>query len=129
VLIPQAQFVARNKSKEGETCKPFQIRSLAYLQVGVYILSEKMNANQTDHSFSGLFGDIIEGRVVKRSKHRLEWNRKDVSHAFRKALQLHGYAPLRVQEVNANPGERIPAFFVEDRIAYFGWVFWEKFTG
>jgi hypothetical protein len=25
-------------------------------------------------------------------------------------------------------GERVPAFFIKETTAYFGWVFWEKFT-
>ena len=33
-----------------------------------------------------------------------------------------------MEKINVQPGERVPAFLIEQRIAYFGWVFWEQFT-
>ena len=75
-----------------------------------------------------VLGDIIEGRNVKRAKHDLWWNNASVSGEFVEALQRFGYVPMQVSQVQVEPGERVPAFYIEDGTAYFGWVFWEKFT-
>ena len=72
--------------------------------------------------------DIIDGKIVKRSKHELKWDTRDVSLEFIEALNKAGYAQHLVQDINIQPGERVPAFFIEDGVAYFGWVFWEKFS-
>lgn len=77
---------------------------------------------------SEVFTDIIEGRIVKRSKHDLVWNGRDVSLEFLEALKRHGYRSMLVQQVEVQPGERIPAFVIDNNTAYFGWVFWEKFS-
>lgn len=74
------------------------------------------------------FHDIITGTGVKRSKHELELDGVSVVEAFLKELEKHGYTPTTVANVGIQPGERVPAFYIEDRTAYFGWVFWEKFT-
>lgn len=73
------------------------------------------------------FRDIIHGKTVKRSKHELLWEGRDVSDLFIEELKREGYAPTTVADVDVTPGQRVPAFFVENRTAYFGWVFWEKF--
>jgi hypothetical protein len=75
-----------------------------------------------------LFGDIIAGREVKRSKHELRWGSRDVTLDFVESLEQHGYRAMTVADVQAAPGERVPAFFIEGTTAYFGWVFWEKFS-
>jgi hypothetical protein len=72
--------------------------------------------------------DIVDGRIVKRSLHTLQWNRRDVSGEFVDVLQQSGYTPMYVQDVNVEPGERTPAFYLHEGTAYFGWIFWEKFT-
>jgi hypothetical protein len=75
-----------------------------------------------------LFFDIIDGKVVKRAKHELVWEGRDVSLEFAEALIASGYALTTVSKVLVQPGERVPAFYLHDGIAYFGWVFWEKFS-
>ena len=72
--------------------------------------------------------DIIEGKIVKRSRHDLRWETRDVTFEFIKALKAAGYEQTLVQEVAVKPGERVPAFVIEGQVAYFGWVFWEKFS-
>ena len=72
--------------------------------------------------------DIIEGKIVKRSRHDLRWETRDVTLEFIEALKAAGYEQTIVQNVNVKPGERVPAFFVDGPVAYFGWVFWEKFS-
>lgn len=76
----------------------------------------------------GLFADIIEGRTVKRARHELLWGTRDVTLDFVASLLAHGYASTTVAGVEVRPGERIPAFFIQDGTAWFGWVFWEKFS-
>ena len=51
-----------------------------------------------------------------------------VVNTFIEELEKHGYKPTNVADVGLHPGERVPAFYVEDTTAHFGWVFWEKFT-
>ena len=74
------------------------------------------------------FRDIIEGRNVKRIKHELTYDGEDLTQEFLDELQRQGYLPLTVERVDVQPGERVPAFYIDGGIAYFGWVFWEQFT-
>lgn len=75
-----------------------------------------------------LLRDIIEGKIVKRAKHELRWETKDLSLDFVDELTRAGYRQTVVAQVAVEPGRRVPAFFIENGIAYFGWVFWEKFS-
>ncbi|MBI5472278.1 MAG: hypothetical protein HY961_08025 [Ignavibacteriae bacterium] len=75
-----------------------------------------------------VLADIIEGKIVKRAKHELRWNGRDVSPEFVNVLAEYGYIPTTVDALAVAPGERVPAFYVDEGYAYFGWVFWEKFT-
>lgn len=72
--------------------------------------------------------DIVEGKNVKRSKHELVYDGNTVSELFIDVLSRCNYLPATVGDVEIEPGYRVPAFYLEDHIAYFGWVFWEKFT-
>ncbi|MDD8019482.1 MAG: hypothetical protein PHP42_14000 [Bacteroidota bacterium] len=72
--------------------------------------------------------DIIEGKIVKRSKHELVFNGTNVSDIFIEELTKKNFLPMTVNHIKIEKGERVPAFLIEDRTAYFGWVFWEKFT-
>lgn len=72
--------------------------------------------------------DIIEGRIVKRAKHDLTWETRDVSIQFIDVLAGEGYIPAIVKGIDIQPGERVPAFYIDGTTAYFGWVFWEKFS-
>ena len=71
---------------------------------------------------------IVEGKTVKRIKHYLHHDGQDLTQMFLMELQRQGYKPATVGQVECKPGERIPAFYIQDQIAYFGWVFWEQFT-
>jgi hypothetical protein len=74
------------------------------------------------------FRDIITGTGVKRARHDLTFDGVSVVCAFTEELGIHGFKPTNVSGVRVQPGERVPAFYIEDTTAYFGWVFWEKFT-
>ena len=47
---------------------------------------------------------------------------------FIEVLIENGFHRTVVGNVEIDVGERVPAFFINESIAYFGWVFWEKFT-
>lgn len=87
-----------------------------------------MEAESFQNELHEVLHDIIDGKIVKRSRHELKWDTRDVSFEFIDALGAAGYKQLLVQDVDVQPGERVPAFFLENGIAYFGWVFWEKFS-
>jgi hypothetical protein len=72
--------------------------------------------------------EIIEGANVKRSKHDLVHEGVDLTPLFIEELGRVGYSPRTVEQVHVRPGERVPAFYLLDKVAYFGWVFWEQFT-
>jgi hypothetical protein len=72
--------------------------------------------------------DIIEGKNVKRVKHELIYEGSDFTSLFVEELERSAYHPTTIEAVPVAPGERVPAFFIENSVAYFGWVFWEQFT-
>ena len=72
--------------------------------------------------------EIVGGRSVKRSVHELVHDGRALTAEFVGELARQGYLPLTVREVPVEPGERVPAFYIDGKIAYFGWVFWEQFT-
>jgi hypothetical protein len=72
--------------------------------------------------------DIVEGRIVKRAKHDLVLESKNLVVDFIGILKESGYMPRSVRDVDVQPGERVPAFYIDENTAYFGWVFWEKFS-
>lgn len=72
--------------------------------------------------------EIIEGKIVKRAKHPLVHEGIDLTDVFISELEQSGYRSTTVGNVDVEPEERVPAFYIEDGVAYFGWVFWEQFT-
>ena len=72
--------------------------------------------------------EIVAGRNVKRARHDLHWEGGDISPLFREILVEEGFEPSTVADLHVEPGERIPAFHIEKGVAFFGWVFREKFT-
>ncbi len=74
------------------------------------------------------FHDFITGTGAQRTKLQLMLDGRTVVEEFIEALRQHGYQPTTVDSVDIQPGERVPAFYIETDSAYFGWVFHEKFT-
>src|SRR5258706_6019279 len=70
----------------------------------------------------------IDCMTVKRGRKELVYEGEDLTHVFVNELVRHGYLPSAVEAVKVEPGERVPAFLVDRRVAFFGWVFWEQFT-
>ena len=87
-----------------------------------------METSHLRRELQEVFRDIVEGKVVKRSRHELKWGTRDVTTEFVDALAKAGYRQMLVQNLDITPGERVPAFYIDDGVAFFGWVFWEKFS-
>jgi len=87
-----------------------------------------MTTSTAQDNIRDALGAIIEGKIVKRSKHDLVHEGRDLTPIFLEELKLRGYGPMTVDQVKCEPEDRVPAFYVHNRVAYFGWVFWEQFT-
>jgi len=81
----------------------------------------------SDRKLKEALSDIVTGRIT-RNKHELVLNGHPVVKEFVEVLIDNGFHPTIVGRVQVDVGERVPAFFINKSIAYFGWVFWEKFT-
>jgi len=84
--------------------------------------------NPTPGNLPSLLAEFIRGSNVKRAKLELRWEGNDLTARFLEALREQGFVPATVDDVDVAAGERVPAFVIRDSHAYFGWVFWEKFT-
>lgn len=74
------------------------------------------------------FRDFITGRGVERTKLELIHGGKPVIDEFIVELRQLSFHPSTVARTFVEPGERVPAFHIKDSTAFFGWIFWEKFT-
>ncbi len=81
-----------------------------------------------ERELSEALDDLIQGRGVARGRHGLTHGGRDVSAEFRERLAANGFAPLTVRDAAIEAGQRIPAFFLHDGLADFGWIRWEIFT-
>ncbi len=84
--------------------------------------------DDADSRLREALADIVSGRSVKRAVHPVEYEGRDLTAMFAAQLAAQGYLPTTVAAVGVSPGERVPAFYIDQKIAYFGWVFWEQFT-
>ncbi|MBI5365605.1 MAG: hypothetical protein HZA54_01100 [Planctomycetes bacterium] len=71
---------------------------------------------------------IIAGRDVKRARHELTLDGRDLTPLFRARLAASGFRPTCVADLEVPGDRRVPAFLIREGAAWFGWVFWEKFT-
>ena len=81
-----------------------------------------------DAELAGALDDLILGRGVARGRHELRLRGKLVAREFEERLLANGFSPMTVREVEIAPGERVPAFYLHDDVAEFGYVRWEIFT-
>ncbi len=72
--------------------------------------------------------DLILGRGVARGRHDLHYRGRTVRTELEERLAANGFSPTTVAKVSIAPGERVPAFHIEDEGADFGYVRWEIFT-
>lgn len=84
--------------------------------------------SQLDKRLRNAFKEIIDGKTVKRSKHELIFGGVDVSNVFVDEMDKRNYLPATVDDIQCEQGRRVPAFHIEESFAYFGWVFWERFS-
>lgn len=81
-----------------------------------------------DAELQGALDDLILGRGVARGRHALENRGRIVRDEFVERLAANGFRPMTVREASIEPGQRIPAFHLEDDAVDFGWIRWEIFT-
>jgi hypothetical protein len=72
--------------------------------------------------------NLILGRGVRRGSHSLLLDGTDTTPLFLETLVQEGFLKTLVDEIDIAPGERVPAFLIEEGAACFGWVFWELFS-
>jgi hypothetical protein len=80
--------------------------------------------DELDHALD----DLVLGRGVARGRHSLRYRGRSVAAQFEARLAANGFAPMTVRAAPIRAGERIPAFYVHDDVADFGYVRWEIFT-
>ena len=81
-----------------------------------------------DRELAEALDDLILGRGVARGRHELVVRGRAVRSEFEERLGANGFAATTVRAVEIAAGERVPAFFLEEGAADFGWVRWEIFT-
>ena len=81
-----------------------------------------------DHELAAALDDLILGRGVARGRHRLRHQGRLVREEFLERLAANGFRAMTVREAPIEPGEKIPAFYLHEDTADFGYVRWEIFT-
>ena len=71
--------------------------------------------------------NLIRGSGVRRGSHQLLLDETDATPLFIELLLEEKFELARIEEIAIEPGERVPAFYLEKGTAHFGWVFWEAF--
>jgi hypothetical protein len=79
-------------------------------------------------NFDGALDDLVLGRGVARGRHTLVYRGRPVAAEFERRLAANGFVPMTVREAPVRAGERMPAFYLHEDIADFGYVRWEIFT-
>ena len=72
--------------------------------------------------------DLILGRGVGRGRHSLLHQGRLVRDEFVERLAANGFVQTTVRDAAIEAGEKIPAFYLHDETADFGWIRWEIFT-
>lgn len=80
------------------------------------------------HEVGAAFDDIIGGKSVSRNVHDLDYEGRDLTSLFIDRLKSNGFVERQVADIELGYDERVPAFVIRDRKAYFGWVFIERFS-
>ena len=81
-----------------------------------------------DRELSDALDDLILGRGVARGRHSLRHQGRLVRSEFEERLRTNGFSPLTVREAAIEAGEKVPAFYLHDETADFGYIRWEIFT-
>jgi len=81
-----------------------------------------------DAELAAALDDLILGRGVARGRHSIRYQGLLVRPEFEERLLANGFRPMTVREAPIEAGERIPAFYLHDETADFGYLRWEIFT-
>ena len=81
-----------------------------------------------DHELSSALDDLILGRGVARGRHSMRFRDRIVRAELEERLAANGFRLLTVSETQIEPGEKVPAFYLHDEVADFGYIRWEIFT-
>lgn len=74
-----------------------------------------------------IFEEIISGKF-NVLKIELTYDGNDLTKVFIRKLEELNFKAKKIKDVEVEPGYRVPAFYLKNDEAYFGWVFWEIFT-
>jgi hypothetical protein len=77
---------------------------------------------------SSALDDLILGRGVARGRHSMRLRGRIVRSELEERLAANGFRPMTVAETRIEPGERVPAFYLHEDTADFGYIRWEIFT-
>jgi hypothetical protein len=86
-------------------------------------MSERLKPNEIAEALD----ELIAGNIVKRSKHSLLWEGRNITRIFIERLLKNGFNLQTVDHTNIDIGFRCPAFWIQHEWAYFGWVKWMKY--
>jgi hypothetical protein len=81
-----------------------------------------------DPELSSALDDLILGRGVARGRHSMRFRDRIVRAELEERLAANGFRPMTVAETQIEPGEKVPAFYLHDEVADFGYIRWEIFT-
>ncbi|HYT31951.1 MAG TPA: hypothetical protein VEO37_05110 [Thermoanaerobaculia bacterium] len=81
-----------------------------------------------DHELSSALDDLILGRGVARGRHSMRFRDRIVRAELEERLAANGFRLMTVSETQIEPGEKVPAFYLHDEVADFGYIRWEIFT-
>jgi hypothetical protein len=81
-----------------------------------------------DAELASALDDLILGRGVARGRHSMRHQGRLVRAELEERLLANGFHPMTVRDAEIEPGERVPAFYLHDETADFGYIRWEIFT-
>ena len=81
-----------------------------------------------DAELARALDDLILGRGVARGRHSMRHGGRLVRAELEERLLANGFRPMTVREAEIEAGEKIPAFYLHDETADFGYIRWEIFT-
>src|SRR5215813_4056598 len=81
-----------------------------------------------DKELYSAIDDLILGRGVSRGRHSMKHQGRIVRKEFEERLAANGFRPMNVREAPIVAGEKVPAFYLHDETADFGYIRWEIFT-
>jgi hypothetical protein len=70
-----------------------------------------------------IFDDFILGRNIKRTMHHLRYDDYLMAKPFIDRLRTYKYQPIKLKSIKIEMGKRIPAFYLKEDYAMFGYVF------